>query len=89
MSRVVPPPPPPPPALTVGLYNKLFYFQSCVHESIVVSVFRPACIAHTVAILFHGDWAIYDPHPTPLVYAIHNTILAIPISCKGQFDGRP
>jgi len=55
-----------------------------VHEPIVLSFFRPACIAHTGAILLHGYWAIYDPPPDPLVYAMHHTILAIAKSCKGQ-----
>jgi len=48
------------------------------------SLVRPACIAYTVTTLLYGDWAIYDPHPTPLVYTIHNTILALAIACKGQ-----
>jgi len=26
---------------------------------------RPACIAHTAAILLHGYWAMYDPPPDP------------------------
>jgi len=42
------------------------------------------CIAHTIAILLHAKCAIYDSHPTLLVYAIHHTILAVAISCKGQ-----
>ena len=32
----------------------IVYFQSFVHESIVLSFVRPTCIAHTVAILLHG-----------------------------------
>jgi len=31
------------------------------------------CIAHTIATLVHDECATYDPHPTPLVYAIHHT----------------
>jgi len=46
-----------------------------MHESIVFSFFRLACIAHTVAILLHGYWAIQDPPSTSLVYAIHHTRL--------------
>jgi len=42
----------------IGLYKILFYFESFVHESIVLSFFRPACIGHTVAILSHDYWAI-------------------------------
>jgi len=60
-----------------------------VDGSIVLSFFRPACIAHTVAILLHDYWAIYDPPSTPLVYVIHHTKLAVAISCKGQAKRRP
>jgi len=48
----------------LGLYKIFFYFLSCVHESTILSFFRrfrPACVAHTVAILLHGYWAIYAP----------------------------
>jgi len=58
--------------------------QSCLalvnRPSIAPSIY----IAHTIAIVFHDESAIYDRHPTPLVYAIHHTILAMAISCKGQ-----
>jgi len=50
------------------------------HPFIVPSI----CIAHTIAILVHDECAIYAPHPTPLVYAIYHTILAVAISCKAQ-----
>jgi len=72
------------PLRQLGLYKMFFYFQSFVHESIVLSFFWPACIAHTVAILLHNYWAIYDPPPTSFVYAIHHRIVVIAISCKGQ-----
>jgi len=55
-----------------------------VHESIVLSFLPPTYIAHTVAILLHDHWAIYDPPSTSLLYAMHHTLLAITISCKGQ-----
>jgi len=55
-----------------------------VHEPIVLSFFPPACIAHTGAILLHGIGQYTPPHLTPLVYAIHHTILAVVISCIGQ-----
>jgi len=48
------------------------------------SFFRPACTAHTVALLLHGYARIYDPPSTFLLYATHHTILVITISCKGQ-----
>ena len=44
----------------------------------------PTCIARTNAILLHVYCAIYDALPTPLLYAIHHTILIMAISCKGQ-----
>ena len=56
-------------------------FIALVHHS---GVAPSICIAHTIATLLHDECAIYDPHPTPLVYAIHHTILAVEISCKGQ-----
>ena len=68
--------------LQLDFYKIFFYFQSFVHESIVLSFFRPACIAHAVAILFHDYWAIYDPPSTSLLFAIHLTLLIITISCK-------
>jgi len=49
-----------------GLYKIMFCFYSCVHKSIVLSFFRPACIARTVALLLHDYWAIYDPPQPPL-----------------------
>jgi len=55
-----------------------------VHESIVLSFFWPACIAHTVAILLHGCWAIYDPFSTSLWSTTHHMIWVITISCKSQ-----
>jgi len=44
------------------------------------------CIAHTVAIRLHDEYAIYDIRPPsePLVFAIHHTVLAVAISCKGE-----
>ena len=39
-------------------------------ESIDFSLFRPACIAHTVAVLLHGCWAVYDP-PLDLPLVCH------------------
>jgi len=55
-----------------------------VHESIILLLLPPACIARTNAILLHVYCAIYDAPPTPLMYAIHHTLLLLAISCKGQ-----
>jgi len=57
-----------------------------VHESIVFSFFGATCIVHKVAILLHDYSGIYAPPSTPRLYAIHHTILAITILCKGQLD---
>ena len=57
-----------------------------MHEPTVVSCFRPACIARTVAIILHGHWAIHDPPSTFPFFAIHRVRLVITISCKGQMS---
>jgi len=49
----------------------------------VLSFFRPGCIAHIVAILWHDYWARYPAPDLPL-YAIHHTLLVITISCESQ-----
>ena len=53
-----------------SLYKIFFYFEPFVHVSIVLSFFCPACIAHTVAILLHDYWAIYDP-PLDFPFVCH------------------
>jgi len=68
----------------IGLYKIFFYFEAFVHESIIPFLPPPTCIAHTIALLLHDYCAIYDSPPTPLVYAIHHTILVMAILCKGQ-----
>ena len=60
-----------------------------MHESIIFNCPPPARIAHTIALLLHDYCALYDPPSTPLLYAIHHTILVMPISSKGQQTGRP
>ena len=65
-------------------YKIFFYFSSFVHETSDLLFFRPACIAHIVAILLHDVWAVYDPPSTSHLYAIHLTRLAMVISCKRQ-----
>ena len=70
--------------LDFGLYKILLDLEAFVHEPILRALPPPTCIARTLAILLHVYCAIYDAPPTPLVYAIHHTILVIAISCKGQ-----
>jgi len=62
----------------------LFYFDAVVHESIILLSPPPTCTPRTIAILLHVYCAIYDARPTPLVYAIQDTILIITVSCNGQ-----
>jgi len=61
-----------------------FYFEASVHESNIVMFPPPTCIGQTVALLLHDYWAVYEPPPTSLLYALHHIILVITISCKGQ-----
>jgi len=37
----------------IGLYKILFYFEAFVHESIILLLPPPACIARTIAVLLH------------------------------------
>jgi len=55
-----------------------------MHESIILMLPPPICIAHTFAIRLHDYYALYDPPPDLLLYAIHHTILVMAISCKGK-----
>jgi len=44
----------------------------------------PICKAYPIAVLLHVYCAIYTLPPTPILYANHNTILVMAISCKGS-----
>jgi len=61
------------------------HFKAFVHESVILVLPPPTCNAHTTAVLLQYYCALYDPPPTPLSYAIHHAILALTISCKGQY----
>jgi len=58
--------------LGVGLNKIIFYMEALVHESIILVLSPPTCIAHTIAKLLHDYCAIYDAPPTPfcLLYTI-------------------
>ena len=43
----------------------------------------PTCIAYRIAILLHDYCAVYPP-TTPILYAIHHTLLVMAVSCEGQ-----
>jgi len=68
----------------ISLYEIWFHFKALLWESIILLLPPPTCNAYSIAIRVHNVCAIYDPPPTPLVYAIHDTILVMTISCKGQ-----
>jgi len=72
----------------VGLYKIFVHFKAFVHESVILVSPPPTCNAHTIAVLLHDLCAIYDRPSTPLLNAIHHSILATAISCKGQLPGR-
>jgi len=50
--------PPCRPALRTGLYKILFYFEAFVHESIILLLPTPTCIARTIAMI------LKPPRPT-------------------------
>jgi len=47
------------------LYKIFVHFQAVVHDSVILLLPPTTCIAHTIAILVHGDCAINDSSPTP------------------------
>jgi len=59
-----------------------------VHESVILLLPTPTCIARTIAMLLHVYCAIYEAPPTHHLYAMHTTILVMAISCKGQIRVR-
>jgi len=58
---------------SLGLYKIFVYMKAFMHERIIPCLPLPICIAHTIAILLQGHFAIYDPPQTTLLYAIHHT----------------
>jgi len=71
--------------LPLGLYKMLFYFAACVHEIIILALPLPPALPALMQYYCTSYRAIYDAPPlTPLLYAIHHTILAMAIPCKGQ-----
>jgi len=49
----------------VGLCTRFDYFGAFVHESRIILLLSPTCIAHTIAMLMRDYCAIYDPPPDP------------------------
>ena len=68
----------------LGLDKMFFDYTAFSHESVILVLSPPACDAHTVAILSCAYCAIYVPSRRSALSAIHNTILGMVISCRGQ-----
>jgi len=75
------------PPLQVSPYKIFFHFKALLCESIILLFPPPTCKAYPITILLYAHFAIYAPPPTPRLYAMHHTLLAMPISCKGQAAG--
>ena len=75
----------------VNLHKILFYFEAFVHESIILALLPSTCIARITALLLHVYCILLPnirrPPPPPLLYAVHHTIYAMPISCTSQSTG--
>jgi len=64
-----------------GIYKIVFHFEAFEQESVLFSF--TMCIAQTsnsIARLLQST----TPSPSPLLYIIHHTILAMAILCKWQ-----
>ena len=57
-------------SLPVGLYKIFLFLRGFCTRMQHAEIPPPTCIGHTVALLLYGYCAIYDPPPTPLLYAI-------------------
>jgi len=62
-------------------YKISFQFKALLWESNHPFIAPPTCKANPIAILLRAHFAIYAPPPTPLLYAIHHTILAMAVLC--------
>ena len=72
-----------------GLYKMLFCLWACVHESILFSAHPPLVEAPDLPIIAHTIAQYHVSPPTPRYCNIYHTILAMTISCKGQFSTWP
>ena len=69
--------------LGVSLYKIVVLFEAFAHESVILVLSSPTCIAHNSASLVHDFCTIYDPPRPRLAYAMDHTVLGMAISCKG------
>jgi len=66
----------------------LFYFKALLWESIILLLALPHLQSLPYCNTIGRPFRNIRPPPTPLSYAIHHTILAMAISCKGQVKRR-
>jgi len=77
-----------------SLHKILFHFKAFWGESIIFVLAAPTCKAYPIAILLHGQCAIYDPPPTTrflchIPYIIGDgNILYMPICRRFLFQPR-
>ena len=74
------------PVSGLSLYKILFHFKPLLWESVILVL--PPPLAKPTLLQYHCTTiAQYTPSsPTPLLYAIHHTILVMGISCKDQVE---
>ena len=76
-------------AASLSLYKILCCCKAVLWESIIFALPPPTCKAYLTLQYYCTIIAHHTPPlPTPLLYAIHLTILVMAISCKGQGAGR-
>ena len=70
--------------LCFGLHKIFLHSKAFLHQSIILLLPPPSALLTRLQYYCTSDVQYTTPHPTPLVVAIHYTILAMAISCKGQ-----
>jgi len=76
------------PVTQIRLYKIFFLFKTLLWESIILVSPHPTCKAYPIAILVHDHWAIYALLPTPLLYAVHHTILVMAMQYRVEAETR-
>jgi len=67
----------------------MFHFKALLWESIIVLLPPPTCKAYPPCNAIASPFRNIRPPTDPLLYAIHHTILAMTILCKGQHARPP
>jgi len=68
----------------IGLYKIFVHSIAGMYSAIIMSLPPPSAFLTLLQYFCTTNVEDTPPHPTPLMYAIHRTILAMAISCKGQ-----